>query len=161
MLIFTDGACEDSGTTIGGMIFDGASKPQCFGAKLSESTIAQWSTKADQAQVIGQAELFPLIVARLAWAEKLRNRRVIYFIDNEAARIGMVKAYSPVLPSLNLIMSCLGWDYANNSQAWFARVCSSSNIADGPSRMEAPTEVSADIVPPTFPEGHYSDVVLN
>ena len=100
-------------------------------------------------------------MARLTWADKLKGRRVIYFVDNEAARIGLVRAYSPVLPSMNLILACLGWDYANNSQAWFARVSSYSNIADGPSRMEKLAPSIAKVVPPVFPKGHRPDVFLN
>ena len=160
VLIFSDGACEVEGTTVGAIMFDPLAQAECFGAKLSERTISEWRTRLGQDQVIGQAELFPLLVSRLTWASRLRNRRVLYFIDNEAARIGMVKAYSPVLPSLNLIMSCLGWDYSNNSQAWFARVCSYSNIADGPSRLIKPAQEIATCVSPVFPEGHYPDVVL-
>ena len=107
VLVFTDGACEEHGTTVGGVLVDPESEWQSFGAKLSEATVSEWKTKLDQTQVIGQAEIFPLLLARLTWGHRLRGRRVIYFIDNEAARIGLVRAYSPVLPSLNLILSCL------------------------------------------------------
>ena len=161
VLVFTDGACEEDGTTVGGVLVDPESEWQSFGAKLSEATVSEWKTKLDQSQVIGQAEIFPLLLARLTWGHKLRGRRVIYFIDNEAARIGLVRAYSPVLPSLNLILSCLGWDYANNSQAWFARVSSYSNIADAPSRMEKLKADVAITIPPTFPRGHHPDVILS
>ena len=64
------------------------------------------------------------------------GKRVIHFIDNEAARLGLVKAYSPVLPSLNIIMDTLAWDYRHECESWFARVPSKSNIADGPSRLD-------------------------
>ena len=162
VVVFSDGACEDNGTTVGAVLFDPEDvSGECFGAKLSEATINEWKTRLNQSQVIGQAEIFPLLLARLTWGDKLRNRRVLYFIDNEAARIGLVRAYSPVLPSLTLIMACLGWDYANNSQAWFARVSSYSNIADGPSRMELLDPAVARAVPPVFPEGHRPDVILN
>ena len=85
----------------------------------------------DQSQVIGQAEPFPVLLSKLTWARRLRDRRVIFFIDSDAARLGLVKAYSPVLPSLNIIMECLSWDYANASESWYARVPSSANISDG------------------------------
>ena len=86
--------------------------------------------------MIGQAELFPVLVAKRTWAKDLCGRRVIYFIDNEAACPGLVKAYSLVLPSLGIIMDCLTWDYANNSDSWYARVPSESNVSDGPSRLD-------------------------
>eukprot|EP00973_Karenia_brevis_P040752 5640106-Karenia_brevis.AAC.1 len=66
-----------------------------FGATIREDLVAQWRTKEKQEQVIGQAELFPLLIARLTWAKYLKGSRVIYFLDNEAARLGAIKAYSP------------------------------------------------------------------
>ena len=116
VIVLTDGACEESGTTIGGVLYVPGQAPQCFGAKLSEATTAAWKTRLEQSQVIGQAEIFPLLVARLTWSKLLTGRRVIYFIDNESARIGLARAYSPVLPSLPMILDCLHWDYANCSQ---------------------------------------------
>jgi hypothetical protein len=133
--IFTDGACEPEGSSIGGVIFDGSQAPELFGAMLSKSVVDSWCTKLGQSQVIGQAELFPLLVARHTWRHKLIGRRVIYFIDNDSARMGMVKAYSPVLPSLDIICKCLSWDNENESVSWYARVPTVCNIADDPSRM--------------------------
>ena len=161
VIVYTDGACEESGTTIGGVLYVPGQAPQCFGAKLSEATIASWRTKLDQTQVIGQAEIFPLLVARLTWSKYLAGRRVIYFIDNESARIGLVRAYSPVLPSLSIILSCLRWDYDNCSQGWYARVPSYLNTSDGPSRLVRPAEESGIVtVAPIFPVGHLPELVL-
>ena len=161
VLVFTDGACEPEGTTVGGVIYDAGRTPECFGAKLPDGLVAEWRTKQDQLQVIGQAEIYPLLVARLTWCAWLRGRRVIYFVDNEAARIGLVRAFSPVLPSMQLILQCLGWDYEFESQGWYARVPSYSNIADDPSRLVHPPDSAGIIVvPPVFPRGHSADVVL-
>jgi hypothetical protein len=163
VLIFTDGACEADGTTIGGVIFDGDSAPELFGARIAEKTVKSWCTKLDQTQVIGQAELFPLLIARHTWAKKLRDRRVIYFIDNDAARLGMIKAYSPVLPSLEIISRCLNWDHTNNSVSWYARVPTASNIADDPSRLCPDLLVNkygAKVVAPLFSDMYvFSDIL--
>ena len=56
--------------------------------------------------------------------------------DNEAARLGLVKAYSPVLPSLNIIMACLKWDFEDQFDSWYAGIPSASNPSDGPSRLQ-------------------------
>ena len=90
---------------------------QCSGFMVSHEQVDEWKTKAWQKQVIGQAELFPVLVAKLTWSKLLSGKRVMYFIDNEAARLGLVKAYSPVLPSLNIIMACLKWSYENQSDS--------------------------------------------
>ena len=54
VLVFTDGACEPEGTTVGGVLVDG-SVAQCFGFKVSEAHVESWETKLNQTQVIGQA----------------------------------------------------------------------------------------------------------
>ena len=93
VLIFSDGACEAEGTSVGAVLFDPVSnRLQCFGAGISQGTIETWKSKADQKQVIGQAELFPLLVARLTWKDIIAGRRCMYFLDNESARIAMVRA---------------------------------------------------------------------
>ena len=85
------------------------------------------------------------------------KRKVVYFIDNEAARLGLVKSYSPVFASLDLIMCCIGWDYQHNSVPWYARVPTACNIADGPSRMTLstiPSCLNPRVVDPIFPGSH-------
>ena len=107
VLVFSDGACEVDGTSIGAVVIAPGVGAQCFGATVSESTLESWRTKMGQRQLIGQAELFPLLVARLTWPDLLRSRRVLFFVDNESARIGMIRTYSPVLPSLGIVLDCL------------------------------------------------------
>ena len=94
-----------------------------------------------QKQVIGQAELFPVLIARLTWQHRIAGKRVYYFIDNESARLALVKSYSPCLPSLKIVMECLAWDQDSFSSPWYARVPTHSNIADAPSRMTTSTEL--------------------
>ena len=162
VLIFSDGACEAEGTSIGAVLFDPFSnRLQCFGARVSQGIIETWKSKADQEQVIGQAELFPLLVARLTWSDIIAGRRVLYFLDNESARIAMVRAYSPVLCSLSIVMSCLKWDYDNDSLGWDARVPTASKPGDAPSSMLLPVlGRRAEVVTPIFPEGHEANGVL-
>lgn len=90
----------------------------------------------DQKQVIGQAEIFPVLVAKLTWASELARRRVIFFIDNESAKIALIRAYSPILASLKIALECSAWDFQNDCSSWYARVPTICNVADCPSRME-------------------------
>jgi hypothetical protein len=53
-----------------------------------------------------------------------------------------IKSYSPVLASLEIIMQCIAFDYQHEVSAWYARVPTCCNIADGPSRMHAKEVVS-------------------
>ena len=88
---------------------------EAFGCELNASLIDSWKTRLHQKQVIGQAELFPVWIAKLTWKNYLKDRRAIFFIDNDAARIGLIKAYSPVLPSLEIIMSVISLINHHNS----------------------------------------------
>ena len=89
IIVFIDGACEDSGVSIGGVAFL-PSGVEYFGAMVPEVVVESWKRSALQRQTIGQAELFPAAVARWTWASKLAGRRVIFLIDNEAARLALV-----------------------------------------------------------------------
>ena len=155
IVIFTDGACEPEGSSIGGVLFDG-DLIECFGALLEQTLVDTWKTRLDQEQVIGQAELFPVLVARHTWADKVEGRRVIFFIDNDSARLALIKSYSPVLPSLRIVMECVAFDFASGLVPWYARVPTESNISDDPSRLCSKTLIElyeARIVAPVFPPG--------
>ena len=107
---------------------------------IPDSIVSSWRSKVGQKQVIGQAELFPVLIARLTWQHRIAGKRVYYFIDNESARLALVKSYSPCLSSLKIVMNCLAWDQGHRSSHWYARVPTYSNIADGPSRMTLNSE---------------------
>ena len=142
IVIFTDGACEESGTSVGGVLVRPDGSTECFGFVVPEQVTDSWKTKDGQSQVIGQAELFPVLVARWTWQEEIAGKRVIYFVDNESARLALVKCYSPVLPSLHIILDCLEFDQCFSSSPWYARVPTYSNVADDPSRLVVPRALS-------------------
>ena len=162
IIIFLDGACEDI-TSVGAVMITPDGVCQAFGAVLEPELVASWKTKREQTQVIGQAELFPAIVCRLTWHHFLAGKKVVYFIDNEAARLGLVKSYSPILPSLDIIMTCIKWDFKFASTPWYARVPTICNLADGPSRMcldTVPEHLGCSVVEPVFPSGCRPSKVL-
>ena len=104
-----------------------------------------------------------MLLARRTWAEKLKGRKVIYFIDNEGAPLSLVKAYSPILSSLHMIISSIEWDVDHGVDSWYARVPTWSNIADEPSRMirdKLLKKIGAKNVQPVFPSGYYPAEVL-
>jgi hypothetical protein len=142
VLFFTDGAAEDSKerkhqyTTCGALIFDTASGEQFyFGCEIDPQVVASWS-RGGKSQVIGQAELYPIVVSRLLMNERLRQRRCFFFIDNDSARDSMIAAYSPVAASMFLIYRFLVQDFVSPIHAWFSRVQSVSNAGDDPSRLK-------------------------
>jgi hypothetical protein len=134
VVIFTDGAWEAQTATIGAMIFTPGERPQVFGETVPESIRRTWADDSD-AQVIGQAELLPIFVAKLTWAAALSRRRAIYFVDNDSARHACIRLYSPVEASSNILWAIAEQDARTQTSSWYARVPSASNPADGPSRL--------------------------
>eukprot|EP00973_Karenia_brevis_P038727 5344373-Karenia_brevis.AAC.1 len=155
IVIFTDGALECGVASVGAVKFQSGQRPQCFGGVLTTETWQSWKSREDQEQVICQCELCPVLLAKTVWECDLADKRAIFFVDNEPARFGLIKAYSPCLASLQIIQQCSQLDYRMQSRPWYARVPSSGNIADAPSRMEY-SEVMRDlrcqvIAPPAVP----------
>ena len=87
-------------------------------------------------QVIFQAELFPIWVAKVTWRKLIEGRQVLWFIDNEAARSAMVRAYSPVIESMQLVRNSSWEDVNAQTTNWYARVPSKANFSDAASRLD-------------------------
>ena len=51
---------------------------EMFGAVVPQDLAEQWKSRTQQAQSIGQAELYPLLVARRAWASRLRGQGAVF-----------------------------------------------------------------------------------
>ena len=86
-------------------------------------------------QLVGQAEIFPVNIAQELWEEHLSGRRVIWFVDNDAARHALIKGGSPSGPSA--VLAEAFWDDEDKlgSFSWVERVPTQCNPADGPSRL--------------------------
>ena len=85
---------------------------------------------------MGQAELWPVLVARRTWRELLAHARVLWFLDNESAREALVKSYSPVDASREILWMVAKEEAETPTLPWFARVPTLSNPADAPSRLD-------------------------
>ena len=104
-----------------------------------------------------------MLVAKATWAKHLLEASAIYFIDNDSARLALVKGYSPLLSSLSIILECVEFDVAHHSRSWYSRVASPSNPGDSVSRMdktEAVTIFGASVVRPVLPMGIKAAQVL-
>jgi hypothetical protein len=53
------------------------------------------SEEGKRRQLIGQAELLPMIAARMLWSGRLQGRDVLHYVDNDAARFSVIKGCSP------------------------------------------------------------------
>lgn len=134
ILIFTDAAYEDGVATWGCVFVDPASGiAEVSGGTIPQMLISCWQELAGK-QVITQAEAFVVFVARKHYELAIRQRRVIFFVDNEAARYSLIHGSSPSVSLLKIVQAFHSCSVADSAIAWLERVPSPSNIADLPSR---------------------------
>ena len=121
-------------------------RPEFFTYVVLIEVVQKWIPKKTQ---IGQLEIFAGPVALDTWSELLQNKKVIHFIDNDAASASLIKGYSPTVDSCELVGEYWIRAAALRMSVYIDRVESKSNIADAPSRNSAPTQLaSAKKVPP-------------
>ena len=95
--------------------------------------MAQWLGE-QRRQAINQVELHPVAAAVATWQGIIKGRDVIFWVDNESARCGLIRGASPIAPSQLLITRAWLGIATSESMPWFARVPSCGNPADDPSR---------------------------
>jgi len=88
-----------------------------------------------------QTYMFPLEImagplAMMTWKERMSDRHLLHFIDNDGAASSLVRGYSPSVDSAQLVAEY--WLHTADARAfvYIDRVESKSNLADGPSRLE-------------------------
>ena len=86
-------------------------------------------------QLIFFAELYPILIARRTWAKVFRNRRVLIFIDNEAAKAALIRSYSPLVDAAHMLSEIAALDVQLECFPWYCRVPSKSNFSDAASRL--------------------------
>ena len=93
-------------------------------------------TRSGKKQVIAQAEIFLVVIAKCTWQDMLRHRSVLWFLDNESARMALVRNFSAVLDSYFLLLINSRVDMQVQSRNWFSRAPSKSNPSDSASRLQ-------------------------
>eukprot|EP00435_Cladocopium_sp_Y103_P048940 s2442_g14.t1 len=137
VLLFTDGACEQDGlqVTHGAVLVDFHTDSFLyFGAEVPEPWVSKWRASG-RVQLICQAELFPVIVAKQTWFDLLTHRAILWFVDNSSAQAALVRAFSPVADNYELLVRNAELDVCMQTMNWYTRVPSKSNPGDDPSRL--------------------------
>ena len=119
------------------IIRPGSDTIECFGEEVPADLVRAWATKGKK-QVIGQAELAPVLVAKTLWAPDLLDVALLAFVDNEAAKLSLVSGVSPTPASEAILCASALCDAHLGTHQWVSRVPSASNPADAPSRLEFP-----------------------
>jgi len=61
---------------------------------------------------------------------------VLWFLDNESAKMALIRNFSPILDSFLLLQTNAKLDIETQSKNWYSRVPSRSNPSDSASRLE-------------------------
>ena len=134
VLIFTDAAYEDGHATWGIVVGDTLTGTfEVSGGHIPAALIDQWKFVVGE-QVITQAEAFAAALARRAYETLVTQRRVILFVDNDAARFSLIKGSSPSVALLKIAQCFHSCGNRDHAIFWIERVPTASNIADLPSR---------------------------
>ena len=135
ILVFTDGALEGQIATAGAVIFDTRlGTDECFEIEVPRELLQEWLASSEQC--ISQIELWAFIAVRWHYRTEFANRRALAWIDNEAARMCLIKAssHSPTMAAMCQLACEI--ECSHPSMFWFERVPSFSNPADMPSRNQ-------------------------
>ena len=81
----------------------------------------------------------PVTLAFKLWRRRLEHRRVFVFVDNDAARASLIKMSTDVASMRVMLLRLAELLAEVPCFPWFARVASSSNPGDAPSRLARPT----------------------
>lgn len=136
--IFTDASFSPDDETwpggLGGVLVDCTGRYlSAFSLKLKPGHLAALGFPR-KSTVIFEAEMLALLVALTLWKKHIRNRPVVGYIDNNSTRDVCISGTARSSPGKELISSILHLEDELSLVAWYARVPSASNIADGPSR---------------------------
>ena len=135
--IYTDGAFEPDGevrASVGAVLVNPDSLVlECCGLKLPDGFTSEF--EQDSRHLIYEPEIFPILLALRVWQGHLLNAQVVFYLDNDAARSGMIRAEGSTRLAQVLISEFVKLGKKLRVFPWFARVPSASNPADDASRL--------------------------
>eukprot|EP00435_Cladocopium_sp_Y103_P041856 s106_g11.t1 len=136
-VIFTDGACnpDQREGSIGGLIIDPNGTCQSFFSSLVPEDVMEEFFKVS-ANPIHELEVLPVFVACLVWGRRFTGALVVYYIDNESARMAYIRGSGETLFSSCIIHDFVGVESQLQHRTWFGRCPSASNPSDGASRLD-------------------------
>ena len=137
VLLFTDGSFEPSAdgdkAMIGGVLIIDDFPCRVFGNHVPSDLLKRWHD-AGKEHLIGQVEMYAIVIARYLWKHLLQDRRVILFVDNWGVLDCYIPGTSKEKTWRELLLCIEEIDAKHPSHIWATRVPSESNVADPPSR---------------------------
>ena len=135
---WTDGSWEDGHSGIGAVVYDCLKhEGRVFAGAVPEAVLQRWIEEMgspEEPALICQIELYAVVLLRFMLRRTFCNRRVLIFVDNDAARFCLIRGLSRSSTMSSLVEAFDSLDGNDPMLYWIERVASFSNIADGPSR---------------------------
>ena len=143
--VFTDSACEgdeEKFGSVGAVLVCSDGRVTSF---ISERVPKQWMDHfmKESRHPVFELELLPIVIALCVWEKFLRNCQSVFYLDNEAARGALISGATPSESGGWLVRTFTVHEMHGQLKVWFARVPTSSNVADKPSRLDV-TELVAE-----------------
>jgi hypothetical protein len=137
LLLFIDGACEPAADNWGSAVrpLGGRRGLKFFGLRLPDEVTAVWSGGVKQ-NLVFEAEVLPYNLALSCWGGLLRDRHVLVFIDNDGARHSWIKGSADSRHARRMSHQGTLPESDLNTTPYFCMVPTTSNLADGPSRLD-------------------------
>eukprot|EP00435_Cladocopium_sp_Y103_P075258 s153_g55.t1 len=136
-IIFTDGACNPDlrQGSVGGLIL--SPHGQClsyFSEVVPFDILSEFFNVS--CNPIHELEVLPVLIACLLWGKDFSKSLVVYYIDNESARMAYVKGCGETTFASAMIGDFVSLECEFQHRTWFGRCPSFSNPADGASRLD-------------------------
>ena len=147
LLVFTDGAFEEMSEhpgTVGGVLYSEAGIPLAFFSEVVPQKLLNKYLESSR-DPIYLVELLGALVSILLWAKLFPHRYVVSYIDNEASRAALIKAWSQVDDANRIIKLYVNEEVNFFWEPWFGRVPTHSNPADAPSRFHISELISRGV----------------
>ena len=134
--IFTDGSCEGTDKVdggIGGVLINEWGYASHFFSGVVPRDIMEKLLQFSSHPIF-ELELLPVLVSIYIWRELISYKHCVIYVDNEAAQGALIKASSDSPSGAAIVSAFTSLEMDMQLKVWIARVPTSSNIADGPSR---------------------------
>ena len=142
LFVFTD-ACYEPGSEwcagLGAALFDASGSFIAFFSFCLDKAGREALGEATKKTIIFELEFLAVITALVQWKSHLKNRPVVLYLDNNAARDVAISGRGRNQTAKALATALLTLEDAGEIRAWYARVPSPSNVADLPSREACET----------------------
>ncbi len=122
---------------------------QAFGCEINGQLIEEWIMLTDKRQLVTEAELLPVILAKRLWSSLLCQSKLILWVDSEPAKFSLIRGLSETVSCNDIVQANNHLTVELQCIEWYSRVPSKSNPADDPSRLvfdKVITDLGAQIV---------------